>query len=81
MTQPPPNSREMGYYFALAQVGVEMVAPMGLGLLLDYWFDMMPWATITGLIVGFVGGLVHLVMMVNRHDAEERRQKPPGGAP
>jgi len=69
----------MGYYFALAQVGIEMVAPMGLGLLLDYCFHWTPWAMIVGLVVGFVGGLVHLVLMVRRHDAEKRR--PPGDAP
>jgi F0F1-type ATP synthase assembly protein I len=81
VTQPPPNSREMGYYVALGQIGLEMIAPMGLGLLLDYWLDTMPWATIIGLILGFVGGLVHLVLMVNRHDAEERQRQPPEGAP
>jgi len=79
VTQPPPDSREMGYYFALAQIGLEMVAPMGLGIGLDYWFGWTPWATVIGLVLGFVGGLVHLVLLVQRHDAEERR--PPGGAP
>jgi F0F1-type ATP synthase assembly protein I len=78
MTQPPPNSREMGYYFALAQIGLEMVAPIGLGLLLDYWLGWMPWATVICTVLGFVGGMIHLVVMVQRHDAEERR--PPGGA-
>jgi F0F1-type ATP synthase assembly protein I len=70
----------MGYYFALAQIGLEMVVPMGIGLLLDYWLNLLPWATITGLVVGFVGGLIHLVLMVRQHDAAKRRQ-PPGGAP
>ena len=78
--QPPPNSREMGYYLALAQIGTEMVAPMLLGVWLDYWRGWTPWATIIGLVVGFGGGLAHLVLMVQKHDAEERH-KPPGGAP
>jgi F0F1-type ATP synthase assembly protein I len=69
----------MGYYFALAQIGFEMIAPMLIGLGLDYWLGWMPWATVIGLIVGFVGGMVHLVRMVQKHDAEERR--PPGGEP
>lgn len=77
MTQPPPNPREMGYYFALAQIGLEMVAPIGLGLALDYIFNWGPWATVICTVLGFVGGMVHLVVMVQRHDAEERR--PPGG--
>ncbi len=80
MAQRPPNSRELGYYFALAQVGFEMIAPMLFGVLLDYWFSWTPWATVTGLVLGFVGGMIHLVVMVQKHDAEER-QKPPGRAP
>jgi hypothetical protein len=79
VTQPPPSPREMGYYFALAQVGFEMIAPMLVGIGLDYAFGWTPWATVIGLILGFVGGLVHLVHMVNKHDAQERR--PPGRAP
>jgi F0F1-type ATP synthase assembly protein I len=69
----------LGYYFALAQVGMEMVAPMLVGIGLDYYFGWAPWATVIGLGLGFLGGMVHLVMMVRQHDAEER-QKPPGGA-
>jgi F0F1-type ATP synthase assembly protein I len=80
VTQPPPDSKETGYYFALAQIGLEMVAPMLVGLLIDYYFSTMPWATVILLIVGFVGGMLHLVLMVKQHDAEKRRQ-PPGGAP
>jgi hypothetical protein len=75
----PPDSREMGYYFALAQIGLEMIAPMLLGLLLDYWLDRMPWLTVIGLILGFVGGMFHLVLMIRQHDAE--RRQPPGDAP
>ena len=79
MTQQPPNSREMGYYFALAQVGLEMVAPMLVGIGLDYYFGWGPWATVIGLGLGFVGGMIHLIAMVKQHDAEQR-QKPPGDA-
>jgi Putative F0F1-ATPase subunit Ca2+/Mg2+ transporter len=76
----PPDRKEMGYYLALAQVGVEMVAPIGLGLALDLWLGWLPVATFIGLVVGFGGGLYHLVTMVRQHDAEERRG-PPGEAP
>ena len=78
MTQ-PPDSRELGYYFALAQIGLEMVMPMGIGVLLDYWLGWMPWATIIGLILGFTGGLIHLVTMIRQHDAQKRQ--PPGDKP
>jgi F0F1-type ATP synthase assembly protein I len=78
VTQPPPDSRELGFYVALAQVGLEMVAPIGIGLALDYYFGWLPWATVICTVVGFVSGMVHLVVMVQKHDAEQRR--PPGGA-
>ncbi len=80
MAQPPPNSRELGYYFALAQIGLEMVAPMGIGVVLDYYCGWTPWAAVIGCVLGFAGGMVHLVLMVQKHDAEERKP-PPGGAP
>jgi F0F1-type ATP synthase assembly protein I len=76
----PPDAREQGYAFALAQIGVEMVAPLGVGLALDYYFGWGPWATVIGCVVGFVGGMAHLILLVRQHDAEERRP-PPGRAP
>ncbi len=75
-----PNPREVGFAFALAQVGLEMVAPMGLGIFLDRTFGWTPWATVLGFVLGFVGGFAHLIIMVTRHDAEEK-PKPPGDAP
>ncbi len=69
-----PDPRELGYYFALAQVGLEMVFPLGVGLVLDHYLNWSPWATVVGAVVGFVGGLFHLVIMVSRHDAEKRRK-------
>jgi F0F1-type ATP synthase assembly protein I len=64
----------------MAQVGIEMVVPIGLGVALDYWLGWTPWATIAGAVIGFVGGLVHLVSMLNR-DNEQRRTNRDAGAP
>jgi F0F1-type ATP synthase assembly protein I len=66
---------ELGYYFALAQVGMEMVAPIVLGVALDNYLGWRPWGVIGGAIVGFVGGLVHLIVMVNRHDAQDSKPR------
>ena len=63
------NSREIGYYFSLAQVGLEMVAPLGIGLYVDYLLASSPWGLIIGTIVGFVGGIFHLVSLANKQDA------------
>jgi F0F1-type ATP synthase assembly protein I len=69
-----PGPRELGFYFALAQVGMEMVAPLGVGILLDWYFGWRPWATVIGFVFGFVGGFLHLLVLLKRHEAE---QKPP----
>jgi ATP synthase protein I len=80
MRQGPPDSRELGYYFSLAQVGLEMVLPLVVGVVLDHYLGWKPWATLAGVGFGFVGGLTHLIMLANRHDSAHR-SKPPGEAP
>lgn len=66
-----PDPQQTGAYFALAQVGLEMVAPVVLGILLDHYLGWTPWAVIVGALVGLVGGVTHLVML-------QGRQKKPG---
>jgi hypothetical protein len=63
----------MGYYFALSQVGMEMAAPIGLGVWADVSWHTLPWLTIVGAVVGLVGGMTHLVLLANR----QARRKPP----
>jgi len=75
MAEDRRNSRELGYYFALAQVGLEMAAPIVIGAVLDSYLDWSPWGVVVGAIVGFVGGLTHLIMMVNRQDTSESQGK------
>jgi F0F1-type ATP synthase assembly protein I len=77
----PPDPREMGVYFTLAQVGLEMVAPLFVGLVIDYYADWGPWATIGGTVFGFVGGITHIVLLSNKQDAILRQQKKPGDHP
>lgn len=71
MTSKPPGSREMGYVLALSQVGLEMVAPIAIGVGLDVWLGSMPWITIGGVGLGLVGGLVHLLAILNRMDRSD----------
>jgi F0F1-type ATP synthase assembly protein I len=75
-----PDDRELGYYFSLAQVGLEMVMPLGVGAWLDYYFGWAPWATLIGAVFGFVGGLLHLLLLVNQHNASDRPGSGKGGA-
>jgi F0F1-type ATP synthase assembly protein I len=71
MTDERPKSRDVGRAFALAQVGMEMVAPIVLGLFLDSQFGWGPWGVVAGAVFGLVGGLSHLVVMLNRFDKQD----------
>jgi F0F1-type ATP synthase assembly protein I len=77
----PPDAREMGIYFTLAQVGVEMVMPLIVGLVIDRWVGWGPWAMLGGTVLGFVGGIAHLVILSKQQDAGQRDKKPPGSNP
>ena len=70
--QRPPDMREMGIYLALAQVGVEMVVPLIVGLIIDNYAGTAPWLTVIGVILGFVGGVAHLVVLANQQEAARR---------
>jgi F0F1-type ATP synthase assembly protein I len=72
------DPRETGLYFALGQAGFEMVAPIGIGLWLDYQFDWGPWATVIAAILGFVGGTVHLILMAQQIERERSKKKKNG---
>jgi F0F1-type ATP synthase assembly protein I len=58
--------RRLGQYLALAQAGTEMVMPFVVGLIADHYLGTLPWLTLTGIVVGFVGGLVHMILIANR---------------
>lgn len=65
-----PDS-EQGRLIALSQVGLEMVAPIAIGLYLDGRFDWTPWGVVVGVMLGFVGGLSHLLLLLKRFDVKK----------
>ena len=68
MSEQPVNPREYGHYISVAQVGMEMAAPIGIGLILDHYFDWSPWGVVGGAVFGLVAGVAHLAMLANRRD-------------
>jgi F0F1-type ATP synthase assembly protein I len=80
MAPRPLDPKEMGFYASLAQIGLEMAAPAGIGLWLDHRFDWHPWGVIVGAVLGFLGGMLHLLQLLNRHqepDSPRSKQGPP----
>jgi F0F1-type ATP synthase assembly protein I len=59
----------------MAQAGIEMIVPLGIGVWLDHEFGWTPWATIIGTILGFVGGITHLVMLAHQAEREQAKKK------
>jgi len=75
----PDSQRDLGSLFALAQTGVEMVAPVAVGLVADNYFGSSPIGVAAGALIGLAGGLTHMLIMLKR--AEERGpSEPPRGA-
>jgi hypothetical protein len=63
----PKQPGGAGWYFALAQVGLEMFVPIAVGAWLDASWGWSPWATATGAVVGFVGGLAHILQLLKKY--------------
>ncbi len=63
-----PNRRQLGIYYAMAQVGLEMVVPVALALWLDSQFGTAPWILVLGVILGFSVGIGHLVLLTRDKD-------------
>jgi F0F1-type ATP synthase assembly protein I len=73
MTDDLPNRRDLGIYFALGQVGLEMVIPIGLGVVLDLWLHTAPLFIVVGVLLGFVGGIIHLLSLLKRLDRSDSK--------
>jgi len=70
-----PGPKQLGFYLALSQVGMEMVVPVAAGVAADYYLGWGPWGAVLGAILGLVGGITHLVVLLNRGEGTDE-QKP-----
>ena len=74
----PKDSKELGRYLALGQVGMEMVVPIVLGLVADHYLPIAPWGLVAGAALGLVGGLAHLIHQANKMNADNLSDKDRG---
>jgi F0F1-type ATP synthase assembly protein I len=72
------NRKELGRYFAIGQVGLEMVVPIVVGLILDDRLGWTPWGVVGGAVLGLGGGLVHLVHLSGKAEVTDQSQAPKG---
>lgn len=72
-----PTPRELGYYFALAQVGAEMAFPALIGYWIDDWLETTPWVVSIAAVLGFVAGLLHLIVILKQKERDEASRKNP----
>jgi len=73
------DSSNLGRYMALSQVGLEMVAPIVVGLLLDRWLEWGPWGLIGGAVLGLIAGLFRLVNLAAKQKESKDNQPDPSG--
>ncbi len=70
------RSSQFGYLMAIGQVGIEMVVPIGLGVLADVKLKTMPLFVVIGVLVGLIGGMLHMMALLKRMD-QLKNKKPP----
>jgi F0F1-type ATP synthase assembly protein I len=58
-----PDPSEFGRLMAMAQVGLEMVSLIVIGLVIDHYAGTRPWGLILGAVIGLAGGLAHLIVL------------------
>ena len=73
-----PAGKDLGRYATLGQVGFEMVVPIAVGLVVDNYLGWQPWGVTAGTILGFSGGLLHLVLVVNKLNKTEQNDDSSG---
>jgi F0F1-type ATP synthase assembly protein I len=61
----------------MGQVGMEMAAPIVLGVLADVYLRWSPWGVVTGAVLGLVFGLFQLIRLAGQDDARPPRDQKP----
>jgi F0F1-type ATP synthase assembly protein I len=75
MPEGQPDLKQLHKLAVLSQIGLEMAAPIGLGVALDYYLGWAPWASICGAVLGLVGGMTHLIAIVNQGAAKDSAKR------
>jgi len=73
------NPKDIQRAFAIAAVGMEMVIPALLGWWLDSYLNSGPWGALVGGVVGFTGGIWHMLRLAKQDEpSRNHKNSPPG---
>ena len=64
-----------GRYYALAQCGMEMVIPTIAGIFVDKWLGTTPVFIAIFTVLGFVGGITHIIVLSKQIEKAEKAEK------
>jgi F0F1-type ATP synthase assembly protein I len=65
---PGDNQPAYSQWAIAAQASSTLIGPVVIGLVLDSQLGWTPWATVTGILIGFVGCITLLIQASNRGD-------------
>lgn len=68
-----PDPKEAARLYSFAQVGLEMAVPIAVGAWLDGHYGLRPWGVTIGAVLGLGGGIVHLLVLLRRQEAQDSR--------
>ena len=82
-TEEPPKRVQTARYKQMSGFGmalslaVEFAAAVAifwfLGRLVDNWLDIEPWGQVTGGVIGWLGGILHVYVTVERRERRGKR--------
>jgi F0F1-type ATP synthase assembly protein I len=73
------NADDLRTYARYSYLGTEMVAPIALGALLDWWLKTSPWGVIVGAVFSLIYMAIRLPRLLQVEEGRGAREKPPAG--
>jgi F0F1-type ATP synthase assembly protein I len=72
---PEGRYKEMSSFGLAISLAFEFAAAVFLfwflGRLVDNWLDIEPWGQVTGGVIGWIGGILHVYLAVQRREMRE----------
>ena len=74
-----PRYKQMSSFGLAISLAFEFAAAVFLfwflGSLVDNWLDIEPWGQVTGGVIGWIGGIMHVYLAVQRREQQEQKRE------